>query len=203
MYNVTQFFISDKRPLRTSTSFYGVFLLFAGPFLVVLYWRATRVLKSPRERCRHPGQKQRRGPWYLPSQAGSDPTVPPALSRRFRAESGFTENKSGISSSFVFVVSCLSAVSSLGDRKTSIPAVSVGNKTLSVIYISAFYWVFTVVLYLNHLAFALAKIGFWDRMIFFLLVVCTRIKWAAWRSSFKLFIDVGVFLQVYMWGACC
>ncbi len=57
-------------------------------------------------------------------------------------------------------------MSSLGDRKTSIPAVSVGKKTLSVIYISAFYWVFTVVLYLNHLAFALAKIGFRDRMIF-------------------------------------
>ncbi len=62
VYNVTQFFISDKRPLRTSTSFYGVFLLFAGPFLVVLYWWGTRVLKRPRERCRHPGQKQRRGP---------------------------------------------------------------------------------------------------------------------------------------------
>lgn len=109
------------------------------------------VLKKPRERCRHPGQKQPRGPWYLPSQAGSDPMFPPALSRRFRAESGFTENKSGISSSFVFVVSCLSAVSSLGDRKTSIPAVSVGKKTLSVIYISGFYWVFTAVL--NHLVF--------------------------------------------------
>ncbi len=68
------------------------------------------VLKKPRERCRHPGQKQRRGPWYLPSQAGSDPTFPPALSRRFRGESGFSENKSRISVSFVFVVSCLVSV---------------------------------------------------------------------------------------------
>lgn len=68
-------------------------------------------------------------------------------------------------------------MSSLGNRHTSIPAVFVGKKTLSVIYISPspgeFYWVFTAVLYLNRLAFALVKIGFRDRtiFIFFLLVV--------------------------------
>lgn len=103
------------------------------------------------------------------------------------------------------MVSCLSGVSSLGDRQTSIPAVFVGKKTLSVIYISwslgEFYWVFTAVLYLNHLAFALVKIGFRDRMIFFCLLLLLFTHFLnellfsrpdIHPSSFELFVDVCV-----------